>query len=62
MVRAQNWLALVEAKKVYLVQAPWVRSFLEEVEVFPDGDHDDQVDSVSILYELLFLSARILVG
>lgn len=47
---------------MYLVQAPWVRSFLEEVEVFPDGDHDDQVDSVSILYELLFLSARILVG
>lgn len=62
LVRAQNWLALVEAKKVYLVQAPWVRAFLEEVEVFPDGDHDDQVDSVSILYELLFLSTRILVG
>lgn len=53
LLRAQPWLNLVEAGKVYLVRGGWNREFLDELRVFPDGDHDDQIDAVSIAYELL---------
>jgi predicted phage terminase large subunit-like protein len=42
----------IESKKVALpdtsvLQAPWVADFLEEIESFPRGTHDDQVDMLS---------------
>lgn len=51
LLRAQPWLNMVEAGKVYLVRGPWVRPFQDEFEVFPKGAHDDQIDAVSVLYE-----------
>lgn len=34
-----------EAKNVKLVEGPWCGAFLDEIEAFPGGTHDDQVDA-----------------
>ena len=40
--------AKIEAGRVYLPEdAPWLGEFLSELLAFPNGQHDDQVDSVS---------------
>jgi len=44
-----------EAGNVYLVNGPWVKDFLDEVEVFPDGKFKDQVDAASGAYNELSL-------
>ena len=51
LLRAQAWLNLIEAGKFYIVKGKWTDRFIEELKNFPDGDHDDQVDAVSIAYE-----------
>lgn len=45
--RALPWAARAEAKKVKLVRGEWNQAFLDEVCAFPQGSHDDQVDTVS---------------
>lgn len=45
--RALPWAARAEARKVKLVKGEWVNAFLDEVCSFPQGTHDDQVDTVS---------------
>jgi len=35
----------VEAGNVFLVRASWNRMFLDEIEAFPEGKHDDMVDA-----------------
>lgn len=47
MSRALPWAARAEASKVKLVRGDWVPAFLDEVCSFPQGQHDDQVDTVS---------------
>ncbi len=38
----------IEGRQVHLPkEAPWLDSFLLELLAFPNGKHDDQVDSVS---------------
>lgn len=53
LIRAQPFLAHAEAKKVYLIHAPWNEAWLQEYDDFPGGDHDDQVDTCSIAYATL---------
>jgi predicted phage terminase large subunit-like protein len=66
--RATAASALVEAGRVHLPQpqtAAWVADFLDEVSVFPNAAHDDQVDALSTSAELSALrdaSARKRVG
>lgn len=50
-IRANPLSAAAEAGNVKLVRGPWIRDFLDEVEAFPGGAHDDQVDSASGAYE-----------
>jgi len=45
--RAMPWAARAERGQVALVSGPWIADFLDEVCMFPDGEHDDQVDAVS---------------
>jgi predicted phage terminase large subunit-like protein len=45
--RAHSWSARAESGKVALVRGAWVNDFLHEVCSFPNGAHDDQVDTVS---------------
>jgi predicted phage terminase large subunit-like protein len=49
-VRAQAVSPDVEAGNVYLPDpsiAPWIHDFIEETATFPNGTHDDQVDSMT---------------
>lgn len=43
-VRAEPFSVQCEAGNVKLVDGPWVQAFLDELEVFPLGSNDDQVD------------------
>ncbi len=51
--RAQPWINLVAAGRVYMVRGKWNKDFKGELEYFPQGNHDDQVDGVSIAYETI---------
>lgn len=51
--RAMPWAARAEAGKVTLVAGQWVGEFLSELETFPHGAHDDQVDAVSGAVQML---------
>lgn len=62
MVRAQAWLNLIEAGRFYMVRAPWNADFISELALFPEGPHDDQVDGVSILYEMLHYKEKLLIA
>lgn len=53
LLRAQPWLNLVEAGRVIIVRGPWNKDFVDELRTFPHGAHDDQVDGVSVGYEML---------
>jgi predicted phage terminase large subunit-like protein len=46
-VRAIPVSAQAEAGNIKLVRGPWNESFLDEICVFPNGAHDDQVDALS---------------
>ncbi len=45
--RAQPLAAQAEAGNVKLLRSPWNRDFLDEIEIFPFGKHDDQVDAAA---------------
>ena len=50
VARAEAITPLINAGLVYLPNsdiAPWIISFVNECEVFPEGDNDDQVDSMT---------------
>lgn len=51
--RAAPFAAQCEAGNVKLVNGPWVEAFLSEVEVFPFGKHDDQVDAAASGFNVL---------
>lgn len=53
VTRAMPWLAQAQAGNVKLVAGAWTQAFLDEVEGFPDGAHDDQVDAMSGAYGML---------
>jgi len=53
VARANPWLAQAEAGNFYLLRGPWNAAFLDEIEEFPVGGHDDQVDGVSGGYEMI---------
>jgi predicted phage terminase large subunit-like protein len=52
-LRARPVSAAAEAGNVKLVKGSWNSDFLDEIEAFPEGDHDDQVDAVSGAFEKL---------
>ena len=45
--RARPVSSKAEAHLIEIVQADWNLAFLDEVEAFPNGGHDDQVDALS---------------
>ena len=50
--RANPWLARLDGGMFFMVRAPWNQDFMHELEQFPNGAHDDQVDAVSVLWEM----------
>ena len=53
LVRAQPLSAQAEAGNVKIVRAPWNKTFIDELEVFPNGKHDDQVDACAGAFHVL---------
>ena len=51
--RASPLSSYAEAKNVKLVAGDWNRVYLDELENFPDGAHDDQVDASSGGFQML---------
>ena len=47
IVRAHNFSRAVESGKVFYCPAEWNKDFFDEIERFPLGTHDDQVDAAS---------------
>jgi predicted phage terminase large subunit-like protein len=62
MTRALPWAARAEGGKVALVRGPWIPAFLDEVSMFPEGAHDDQVDTVSGALPLVVRGSSSAVG
>ena len=52
-LRANPLSSAWDAGNVQLVEADWNSDFIDELEAFPKGSHDDQVDSTSGAYEKL---------
>ncbi|MDX2187769.1 MAG: phage terminase large subunit [Opitutaceae bacterium] len=50
--RALPWMAKIEAGMFYVVSGGWNADFVDELDQFPNGLHDDQVDAVSLLYQM----------
>ena len=51
--RAAPFAAQCEAGNVKLVRGPWLDLFLDEMETFPFGRHDDQVDAAASAFNVL---------
>jgi predicted phage terminase large subunit-like protein len=49
-VRAAPLAAQAEAGHVKVLRAPWNGAFFDELEGFPNGTHDDQVDAAAGAY------------
>lgn len=57
-VRAAPFSSACEAGNVKLVRGAWINAFLDEIEAFPGGRHDDQVDVAAYAYQLLALTQK----
>lgn len=58
MTRALPWIAKIDAGMFVMVEGDWNQDFLDELEQFPNGTHDDQIDAVTVLYELFAKSGK----
>lgn len=57
-VRADPFSTQVNAGNVYMVQAPWNRTLLDELGLFPNCTFKDQVDSLSGAFKYLTLPVK----
>jgi predicted phage terminase large subunit-like protein len=57
-VRALQFQSHAQAGNISIVNGSWLEDFFEELEMFPEGEHDDRVDSVSAGIE--FIASRFL--
>lgn len=53
-VRASPFLAAVENGDVYVVEGDYVQAFKDELDGFPDGDHDDIISACALAYNKLY--------
>jgi predicted phage terminase large subunit-like protein len=51
--RADACAAQANIGRISLLQAPWNPAFIEELASFPSGQHDDQVDALSLAFSKL---------
>jgi len=53
ILRAQPVSAAAEKGYIKIVKAPWNTAFLDELEAFPNVNHDDQIDALSGAFRML---------
>ena len=58
VVRSNPLASAAEQGRIKLVAGEWVAAYLTELEHFPGGSHDDQVDMSSLGYSKLALKRR----
>lgn len=51
--QADRLAGAVEQGRVFLVRGPWLDGLVDEMEEFPGGAHDDQVDALSLGFKVL---------
>jgi predicted phage terminase large subunit-like protein len=56
--RIIGFAAAAEAGSVRLVAGPWNRNYIDELCMFPNGSHDDQVDATSLAFNKLAKPAK----
>jgi len=61
-VRANPLSSQAEAGNVKLVRGTWIGDFLDEAESFPNGSHDDQIDSASLALAELTRTRSMFIG
>ena len=52
-IRAQPFLAACEAGRLCMVEAEWNQALRDEINAFPDGEHDDQPVACALGYNRL---------
>lgn len=52
-VRASTFSTQVAGGNVTLIEGQWCKDFLDEAQLFPQGEHDDQIDSVTGGFDVL---------
>src|SRR5882724_13183339 len=59
IMRLNSQTAIIENGFVYIPEAaPWLAEYLHEMTIFPNGQHDDQVDSTAQLLDWLKQAGR----
>lgn len=57
--RAKPVSSYAEAGNIYILNRPWTKDLLDELEAFQtEGIHDDQVDSLSLAFENITINPR----
>jgi predicted phage terminase large subunit-like protein len=54
--RAAPVSSAAEAGNIKIIKGAWINNFLDEIESFPTGPHDDQIDAVSGAFGILSIS------
>lgn len=58
VARAESFAAQCEAGNVKLLRAAWNHDFIDELTMFPNGSHDDQVDAAAGAFNKLAIADR----
>lgn len=54
VARVNSVIGLIEGGRVFIPEeAPWLEDFLDEIQSFPGGKHDDQVDALAMGIDVL---------
>lgn len=61
-IRANPVSSAAEAGNIKLVRGPWIGAFLDELELFPHGTHDDICDSLSGAVAQLAAHGKVVIG
>lgn len=54
--RAMPFLGVIESGNVHMVAADWNAKLVDEIEAFPNGNHDDQISALSLAYKKIVKS------
>lgn len=52
IIRAYPLEAIFKAGNIHILEGPWYYDWIAEIESFPNGKHDDQIDNLSAGYQL----------
>lgn len=59
LINAQPYLAACEAGRISLLRAHWNETYAKEFERFPNGEHDDQIDTTATGYKRLIVNKKL---